>query len=102
MFTDIGSNVGYGCFIRFKDGRLYSGRAAMISIIDAQRKITKFANRSYWSTLEFVADESGEIVQLKYDDYVGQKKSSYQLIMGNSHVYFNYYCIHFLLIETFL
>ena len=67
--------------ITYKDGRLLSSGAAMIPIIEEDGSIRRFVNRSYWSTLEFVADENGEIVQLRYDDYVGQKKSSIQTWM---------------------
>jgi CubicO group peptidase (beta-lactamase class C family) len=65
--------------ITFIDGRLYCDGAAMIPISDKEGVITKFVNRSYWSTLEYVSDESGKVIQMKYDDHVGTKIMRYKL-----------------------
>ena len=32
-----------------------------------------FVHRRYWSTLEFRRDESGRVVELLYDEFVGKK-----------------------------
>ena len=62
--------------ITYKDGKLYSGGAAMIPVIDQDGYIIEFINRSYWSTLKFIKDKNGNATHLMYDDYEGVKSSS--------------------------
>ena len=60
--------------ITLKEGILRSDGAAMIPVEDEEGEIIKFINRRYWSTLEFVPDNEGNIIALKYDDFVSKKK----------------------------
>ena len=53
--------------------RLFVDGATLLPIDEGNGKIRKFINRQYWSTLEFVPGKNGEIVELKYDSYKGQK-----------------------------
>ena len=45
----------------------------MIPIDEGTGEIRKFINRRFWSTLEFVSDENGKIVKLKFDSFTGPK-----------------------------
>ena len=55
--------------VHVKDGHLYDGRNAwLIPAGDA-----KFIHRTYWSDLKFVRDQSGKVIELKYDQFTGKK-----------------------------
>ena len=51
--------------------RLFSDGGPLIPIDEGTGEIRKFIHRRYWSTLEFVPDENGEIVELKFDSFLG-------------------------------
>ena len=60
--------------ISYKDGLLWSDGAPMLPVLDDQGNIIKFINRRFWSRLEFKSDHTGNISELKFDDYTGTKK----------------------------
>lgn len=54
-----------------EDGHLFSGRAWVIPTSDGE---LDFVHRVYWSHLEFLRDDKGQVDRLRYDNFVGQKQ----------------------------
>jgi len=57
--------------INAKQGHLFSGQHWLMPSTTSE---TVFIHRKYWSTLEFLRDKNGKIVELKFDNYVGKRQ----------------------------
>lgn len=53
--------------------RLFSDGAPLIPINEGEGSPRKFLNRRFWSTLEFVFDDKGKVIGLRFDRHTGRK-----------------------------
>lgn len=56
-----------------KDGDLSTSWGALIPVNEGKNQVRKFILRTYWSNIEFVENDKGEVVEMKYDDHRGVK-----------------------------
>ncbi|WP_194775703.1 serine hydrolase domain-containing protein [Pararhodonellum marinum] len=59
--------------ITFEEGYLISDWGGLVPIDKGNENFLEYILRTYWSSIEFVEGENGEITQMKYDDHIGLK-----------------------------
>ena len=53
--------------------RLFADGGPLIPVDEGKAEYTKFIHRRFWSTLEFVSDDKGNVVQLNFDRFSGSR-----------------------------
>ncbi|HET9058211.1 MAG TPA: serine hydrolase domain-containing protein [Chitinophagaceae bacterium] len=61
--------------ISFRDGNLYSSWGALIPVEEDHGPLKSFILRPFWSTIKFVQNREGEIIEMDYDGFRGIKIS---------------------------
>ena len=59
--------------ISAREGKLYSTWGGMVPVNDGTGAPHTFILRPYWSTVQFLPDEEGKIVNMKFDQFEGAK-----------------------------
>ncbi|WP_222983693.1 serine hydrolase domain-containing protein [Flagellimonas meishanensis] len=59
--------------IKEKEGRLFCEWGPFIPVHDGTSKTLKYIIRTFWSTIEFVENEKGNIVTMMFDEHKGVK-----------------------------
>lgn len=59
--------------VRYENGNMISDWGGLIPIDKGDKNFKEFILRTYWSSVSFIANEQGEITQMKYDHHTGLK-----------------------------
>ncbi len=54
-------------------GELIGDWGGLIPVDDGSRKFRKFIYRTFWSDIEFLENEKGEVTSMRFDEYIGVK-----------------------------
>ncbi|MHA7830070.1 MAG: serine hydrolase domain-containing protein [Flagellimonas sp.] len=63
----------YELEIEYNDGYLTSQWGDLIPVDNGQENTKDFILRTYWSTLHFTTNDTGQVIELKYDSHSGTK-----------------------------
>ena len=59
--------------VKYENGNLVSDWGGLIPIDKGDKNFKEFILRTYWSSVTLIADEQGNITQMKYDNHIGFK-----------------------------